>query len=427
MNAKQFTYKYKAIALFFLILILTVSINLVSNVNQYSLAQTQTLPNTPSPSVSSSPNGPSPIVSPPPNTASPNTSTSTPTPANQGNSDPTKNNATQQSAKKFEVAEIHRLGTTGKNTDNSRAAINDIIVLVVKNFTKNDYINICKNQNLENCQSKLVLNLDGRRLNGISPESVQFNGNNSTTFQFHLKRSSENDEVWADLLGNPNIDNTFFNRKTLAGISLTESEGSLITTAKEFNLARLNWLHIGFWIISLIVFYIVIKKKFGKLSNLLRESSSLDLDASSPPFSLGRTQMAWWFGWVIFSYIFVYMVTGSTNTLNDSVLGLLGIGSGTALGAALIDVDQKPQISTSKGFWQDILTSSFQQAPDPPKSLPLGLHRLQLIIWTFILTIVFIVSVYSRLSMPEFSPTLLALQGIVSGTYLGFKFPEKGT
>jgi len=30
-----------------------------------------------------------------------------------------------------------------------------------------------------------------------------------------------------------------------------------------------------------------------------------------------------------------------------------------------------------------------------------------------------------KLVMPEFSATLLTLQGVVAGTYLGFKFPEK--
>jgi hypothetical protein len=29
------------------------------------------------------------------------------------------------------------------------------------------------------------------------------------------------------------------------------------------------------------------------------------------------------------------------------------------------------------------------------------------------------------LSMPEFSATLLALQGLTAGTFLGFKIPEK--
>jgi hypothetical protein len=52
-------------------------------------------------------------------------------------------------------------------------------------------------------------------------------------------------------------------------------------------------------------------------------------------------------------------------------------------------------------------------------------HRLQMFVWTFILGLLFIYSVWSRLAMPELSATLLALQGLTSGTYLGFKVPEK--
>jgi hypothetical protein len=41
--------------------------------------------------------------------------------------------------------------------------------------------------------------------------------------------------------------------------------------------------------------------------------------------------------------------------------------------------------------------------------------------WTVILGFVFIASVWSDLTMPDFSPTLLGLMGISSGTYVGFK------
>jgi hypothetical protein len=34
-------------------------------------------------------------------------------------------------------------------------------------------------------------------------------------------------------------------------------------------------------------------------------------------------------------------------------------------------------------------------------------------------------SAYRFLAMPDFDPTLLGLMGISSGTYIGFKFPEK--
>jgi hypothetical protein len=54
----------------------------------------------------------------------------------------------------------------------------------------------------------------------------------------------------------------------------------------------------------------------------------------------------------------------------------------------------------------------------------ISLHRLQLFVWTLVLGVIFVADVYNRLSMPQFSSTLLGLMGISSGTYLGFKAPE---
>lgn len=53
------------------------------------------------------------------------------------------------------------------------------------------------------------------------------------------------------------------------------------------------------------------------------------------------------------------------------------------------------------------------------------LHRLQLVCWTIILGVVFVVGIYRDLTMPEFSGTLLALMAVTSAGYVGFKFPEK--
>ncbi|HEY6923980.1 MAG TPA: hypothetical protein VI653_10955 [Steroidobacteraceae bacterium] len=53
-------------------------------------------------------------------------------------------------------------------------------------------------------------------------------------------------------------------------------------------------------------------------------------------------------------------------------------------------------------------------------------HRIQVLCWTAALGAVFIIGVYRDLSMPpDFSPTLLALMGISSAGYVGFKYPEK--
>ncbi|HEV2268664.1 MAG TPA: hypothetical protein VGR92_04325 [Steroidobacteraceae bacterium] len=56
------------------------------------------------------------------------------------------------------------------------------------------------------------------------------------------------------------------------------------------------------------------------------------------------------------------------------------------------------------------------------------IHRLQVLIWTITLGIVFLIGVYRDLAMPpDFSPTLLALMGISSAGYVGFKWPERNS
>jgi hypothetical protein len=50
-------------------------------------------------------------------------------------------------------------------------------------------------------------------------------------------------------------------------------------------------------------------------------------------------------------------------------------------------------------------------------------HRFQMMTWTLILGVIFIFGVFQQLAMPKFDATLLALMGISSGTYLGFKWP----
>jgi hypothetical protein len=50
-----------------------------------------------------------------------------------------------------------------------------------------------------------------------------------------------------------------------------------------------------------------------------------------------------------------------------------------------------------------------------------------MVVWTLVLGLVFVHSVWQRVSMPEFSSTLLALMGVSGGTYVGFKIPEKQT
>ena len=69
----------------------------------------------------------------------------------------------------------------------------------------------------------------------------------------------------------------------------------------------------------------------------------------------------------------------------------------------------------SQKFFTDILTG--------PEGV--SFHRFQIVAWTIALGLIFLAQVFNSLLMPEFDAMLLALMGISSGTYLGFKYPEK--
>jgi ribose/xylose/arabinose/galactoside ABC-type transport system permease subunit len=138
------------------------------------------------------------------------------------------------------------------------------------------------------------------------------------------------------------------------------------------------------------------------------------------PYSLSLFQMSFWFFLVIAAYVFMWLITDELDTITDSILALIGIGAATALGAALIDQKKTAPApdepgGKSRGFLNDVMS-------DPQG---VSLHRFQMFVWTLVLGVIFVGSVYKDLEMPQFSATLLGLMGISSGTYLGFKVPEK--
>src|SRR5262249_33604528 len=51
-------------------------------------------------------------------------------------------------------------------------------------------------------------------------------------------------------------------------------------------------------------------------------------------------------------------------------------------------------------------------------------HRYQMLAWTLVLGLFFVVKVWSVWELPTFDATMLALLGITSGTYLGFKLQK---
>jgi hypothetical protein len=75
-------------------------------------------------------------------------------------------------------------------------------------------------------------------------------------------------------------------------------------------------------------------------------------------------------------------------------------------------------VTPSAGFWKDLATDDRGAV---------ALDRLQMVVWTILLGGLFLHSVLVYVTMPDFSTTLLALMGVSSGTYIGFKMPQART
>jgi len=380
-----------------------------------------------------------------------------------------------------------------------RAGIRDILVLKVANLdslVRHAKCLSAKDVAVPACGKRsIVLYLDGREMRGLEPESG-VSLPDEGRLQFHLMRiiDSVNNETWADLLGGPGLKGEDFYYRP-AAVSVGLKEGYPLPTAVDETRFELIRLHRTWFIGSSIVFLVVLAALvwLAMYTGLLRDVGpeptgmvSMRLFKSwkkkvRKPYSLGRVQMAFWFVLVIGAFLFIWLVTGAHDTITPSVLGLIGIGAGTGLGAAVIDVakeeskttelaelkaettplakeidDLEAAIKGAAGLPDKVAAlvatrtpkqarltviseriTTLEHAQQPQESkwfLPdiltdpaggIGFHRFQMAVWTLVLGILFLRSAWERLAMPEFSATLLALLGISAGTYLGFKVPEK--
>jgi hypothetical protein len=223
----------------------------------------------------------------------------------------------------------------------------------------------------------------------------------------------------------------------------------------------------------------------GATTALFRDTD-LPLRADGcPQFSLSRVQLAFWTYLVIGAFLIIWLVTDRLDTLNTTILGLLGISSGTTFASKLANaltlqggaMQREPlrglrrripeaELRTKLQSEQDELEqkvakyeqrSALSAAADQAQGAHLAtgiqrveedleylghhritrffvdllsennrvtLHRLQIIVWTLVLGVVFVAKVKRELSMPVFSDTLLGLMGLSSITYIALKVPE---
>lgn len=236
--------------------------------------------------------------------------------------------------------------------------------------------------------------------------------------RFELDRTEDSDRAWHMLLAEP----VSFTKKIEVSLG-TKGRLAFPSDVKSFELEVVPFVEFVGYLIGLLLM-ILVAAQMARKTTILRDRVP-GLAPEQAPYSLSRFQLAFWSLLVIAAYIFIWLITEELDTITGSVLTLLGIGSATALGATVIDQGKpaSPAASStaapaaSRGFLNDVLSDD----------QGISIYRFQLFAWTLVLGVIFCASVYNALAMPQFSTTLLGLMGISSGTYLGFKVPEKSS
>lgn len=329
--------------------------------------------------------------------------------------------------------------------------------------------------------NKLVPYINGRAIRGNYPDEIHLERGRLI---FHLQITPESKEAWIDLLGEPSA-----LQKPVSLSTGLESGSAFDSVHAKDNPVPLTVISPIYGILAILVIFVtlILLVWLARKTNIIREPGPPAASGKRRPYNLGRAQMAFWFFLIYASYTTIWLITDALDTITPSLLALMGISAGTALGEALIDngkettkINQVTDLTAEKQAIEQTITQLQTQvdqinalsAPTvtdqanrdainrqliegrtrigqidqqlhtlTAETAPMvsqgflrdilsdgsgySFHRFQIFAWTIVLGIIFASSVYNGLTMPEFSPTLLGLMGLSAGTYIGFKFPEQ--
>jgi hypothetical protein len=293
-------------------------------------------------------------------------------------------------------------GVAGVNADPRQVYLGDWIIVSVC------HLDVLLHD-AEAQQQPITLFIEGLDA-GVEPSGMDLE---SGTLTFVLDRSEQNKGIWRQFLYDPLFD-PYATMRVSVGIHGVRP----LPRADGANMAlRLKKLYLDTWItvwLALLVGVAITLLVSARRSDMLRDGPPIG--GVRQPYSLARVQMAWWFFLLVIGYVFIWLVTGERDSIAPSLLGLVGISAATALAAVAITRPSSGAPPGTRGFWRDLVSDDRGVV---------ALDRFQVVVWTLVLGGIFLTSVLWDLTMPEFSVTMLALMGISSGTYIGFKLPMK--
>jgi len=252
-------------------------------------------------------------------------------------------------------------------------------------------------------EDTLILFINGQPMPDLIAKTINFDDQRLT---FYLSRKSVS-------LGKLKMNFSSISDTLPVSVSVGKIGGAAVETqvkSSDFYLCYIGKYFVHLSILSILIFvacfYILMRK-----SNMLRGGTD------GTPYSLAQTQLAFWTLIVSISYLYIYATTQDIPDIPEKVLWLLGISITTTGGAKIIDNNKEVgqfKYPASKGFWVDIFSDNFG----------INIHRFQMVLWTLIMGLLFVISVIQDQKMIAFSEQLLMLMGISSGAYLGLKIPE---
>jgi len=132
-------------------------------------------------------------------------------------------------------------------------------------------------------------------------------------------------------------------------------------------------------------------------------------------YSLALVQMAIWFILTTTGFVYIWVVTGQyQNVFTSGLFVLIGISGATATAAFAMERGHKAP--TSNGLFYDIV-GAWQGGE-------VQLQRVQILVWTLILALIFFWNVLGKLMLTSFDTNLLILTGIANGVYVSLKPQE---
>ena len=252
---------------------------------------------------------------------------------------------------------VHKWDEEQRTANVIYAQRGDEIWVDIINFK--DWVNSLGDKKPQNHEIKdLILYLDHFPLLGVSPiywyEGQEFTDKSveytRTTVGFSLVRNDSSKPGWSHLLNQPVL-----NRKVIVSVGFPNGEEidswvnpkQVTEKDQQFYLTIIPKFRTAFGLI-VILGALIAFLALARHTHIIRDAAAPRRPDGQRPYSLARGQMAFWFFLVIASYFFLWIVTGDMDTLNTSVLGLIGISAGTALGSAFVDAS-KPISADSSG------------------------------------------------------------------------------